>query len=608
MATLSPQQLLAEITSRAAAVSTEIANGLATVKSNETKIQESFTETVNTQKQVAADSALITRTQGLGRLQVEDALARTAVQFGADLEDSTGLQRQLAERYLTSRQQQREALDKINQKKNVSLFENPLGYILAQLTIDSDIEKHNAADSAATQAASQIEETNKLLDARAVAAARLQRTVNSASIEAAARNAASAATLASQEASRQAILANGKSVQEIINLRVADMQTAATGYDAVVKQKNLENAMESLRLSKEAALRDAQRLKLSEDEAARAQERARREGIVFDQTQAAGQYIQNMVILGYKTMYPNQPQKWEVPNSPKMLALMSGKVPLDGELKSAFETGVLNSKVDPSGNRRVLASSPIDALRMLQWRPELSADSKVTVQLITEATEAAMASSAYKQAIAAKNVDEANKIINESVTRAFKEKAAVVTDPTNPYFLPNISAIINSSPDLKRAVEAGEFPVYSKVIQPLHAAGVSINDPNMVFNAVLKGVQEGKIPLNRAAIELATIYRQGQRINIESKMMTNFGIAPFEQYNVKINTGGMTRDTVDMANPNEIIRALMKMQSGLTQVAPLQPTFTPFGQPIVSLPERLAPRPSAQTASGNVRPATPKGE
>jgi hypothetical protein len=605
MATMSPQQLLSQITSKAAVISEELARGVETVKSNDAKIQDSFNNTVATQRQLATDAATVMRAQGLAKLQVEDALARTALQFGADLEDTTGLQRQLAERYLSARAEQRTALDQIQQKKSINFMENPLGYIMAQFTVDDDIAKQNAADSRATQAAQQIEETNKLIDARAVAAARLQRTVNASTIEAAARTAASTATLAAEEAARQSLVANSKSVQEIVNLRVADMQTAAAGYDAVIKQKSLEISLQNLKLSQEAAARDAQRLQLSEAESRRAEERARREGVVFDQTQAAGKYIQDMIILGYKTMYPNQPQKWEVPNSPKMLSLISGKVPLDGELKDAFEIGVLNSKVDPTGGRRLLASTPIDGLRVLRLRPELSSDAKVTVQLMTDATEAAMASTQYKQAVAAKNPEEANKIINEAIKRTFQEKAAIVSDSTNPYYLPNIETIISTSPDLKRAVDANEFPVYSQVLRPLSAAGVSLNSPDLVFQALVRPVTEGKIPLNQAAIELATIYRQGQRVNIESKQMLNFGIAPIESYNVKINTGGLTNDTVDMANPNEIMRAMLKLSRAMTAGE------VGFGGLVSNPPPPIAAAPApatSRTASGVVRPAPPKGQ
>lgn len=596
MATVTPNQLLQTILSKANVVSDQLTAAVKTFNDNDNKTQESFRETANLQKSNATAAELVTRTQGLGQLEVENAIRKTAVQLGTDLADSTGLQAELSRRYLEGKAEQRAALDVINQKKAVSFFDDPLGYIMAQFTIDDDIQRHNAANAKAQQAAVQIEESNKLLDARAIAAARQKATVSAASVEAAAVAAGNVARVAEQEAIRAGLVANSTSIQNIINLRVTDMQMAATGYDAAVKQANLGIAQAQLKLSQEAAVRDAERLQLSREEASRAAERAKREGIIFDQTQAAGNYVRDMVVLGYQKLYPNQPDKWEVPNSPKMIGLMTGKIPLDGELKAAFELGILNSKVDPSGRTRILAATPVDALKILQYRPELSPDAKSTVQLMTDALESAKKTPAYKTAEAAKNLPGMEAAVNAEIQRVFQEKSALVSGPDNPYYLPSIDAIVKMSPNLKTAVEKGQFPAYSKVVAPLAAAGVDVSDPSKVFSAFVNLIQKGEVSLNQGAIELATIYKQGQRVNIESKQMLNLGLTPLESYKVKINTGGMFNDTVDMANPNEIIRAALRLQANIIRVAPIPGINT-------SAP---APAPGNRSVTGKVSP--PAGE
>lgn len=559
ISTISADQLLADILSRAALVSSDIQTGINTVRSNSAKLEDSYTRDSALQRQNADASALVVLTQQQGRLAVETSLKRTAAQFGADLEDASGLQAKLAQDYLSAKADQRAALEVINKKKSTSFFSDPLSYIVNQFTIDSDIEKHNAANAKAQAAASQIEETNKLLDQRAIAANRLQTTVTQASAEAAAQAAKNQALIVADDYFRQGVLANTKSVQDIIALRSSDMQIAATSYDAANKQIQTQVSLENLRLSKEAAVRDAERLLIAKKQLEMSAEHLNiakaaelRQSTVFQQTQAAGEYVQNAVILGYKTLYPNQPQKWEVPNSPKMLALMSGKIPLDGELKAAFELGVINSKLDPEGRIRILGTSPIDTLKNLQYRPELGPDTKPVIQLMTDTAQEVINSAKYKQLVQAKDVEGANKLVNDTVNQVFAQQAALVKDPSNPYYLPNISEIVKQSPGLN------DLKIVQKIIVPFNTAGIDMSNPNVVFQAGLKAVANKEITLNDFAVELSTIYRQGQRVNIASKQLSNFGIAPIESYNVKVNLVGMFDTTVNLASPTEIIRAAMQ--------------------------------------------------
>lgn len=531
MATVASSDLLTSILEEAKKTGGTIRQAIDTVNSNATKVEESFQRTQAIQRRSADAAATIVGVQQAGRLELENALQAAALQLGADLNDVSGRQAELAQRYIRARADQQRNLDTIVSKNSVSIFENPLQWVANQITVNADIRQFKNNDAIATVASKTIDETNRLLDARAQAAARLQSTVTAASAAAAVEVARANVNLQAEETFRQGILANSRAVQDIVNLQGSALQVLNTSYSAVNQQTQINIALENLAAARRAEQRQVENM---------------------SRDAAAGNYVQSMIVQGYKTLYPTQPEKWEVPNSPKLLALISGKVPLDGEMKAAYDLGVINSKVSPDGTTRILGTSPIEVLRNLQFRPELAADSRAVIQMYSDVAQATIASPKYKQLVAAKDVEGANKLVNDAIKEAFAAQSALVKDASNPYYLPNVMQIINQTPALK------EYKLTQEILAPAAAAGIDLSNPSAVFGQVVDAVRKGKIPVNQAAIELSTIYRQGQRVNIASKQLSNLGIAPLEAYNVKINTGGMLDETVNMASPTEIIRAMMK--------------------------------------------------
>ena len=531
MATVASSDLLTSILEEAKKTGGTIRQAIDVVNSNATKLEDSFQRTQAIQRKSADAAATIVGVQQAGRLEVENAIQQAAIQLGADLKDVSGKQAQLAQRYLQARADQQKNLDTIVSKNSVSIFENPLQWVANQFTVNADIRQFKNNDAIATVASKTIDETNRLLDTRAQAAARLQSTVTQASAAAAVEVARANVNLQAEDTLRQSVLANSRAVQDIVNLQGSALQVLNTSYSAVNQQTQIRIALENLETARRGEQRQVERM---------------------SQDAAAGNYVQSMIVQGYKTLYPTQPEKWEVPNSPKMLALISGKVPLDGEMKAAYDLGVINSKVSPDGSTRILGTSPVEVLKNLQFRPELAADSRAVVQMYSDVAQATIASPKYKQLVAAKDVEGANKLVNDAIKEAFAAQSALVKDPSNPYYLPNVMEIVRQTPALK------DYKLTQEVLAPAAAAGIDLSNPSAVFGQVVDAVRKGKIPVNEAAIQLSTIYRQGQRVNIASKQFSNLGIEPLEAYNVKINAGGFLDDTVNMASPTEIIRAMMK--------------------------------------------------
>lgn len=523
------------ILSSAKAASAANVNAAAAITSNSGKIQDSYNSDALLQRQNAESAALIETVKGQGALQLQAGLQKNALDIGTDIGDASGIQSALAAQYVLSKAEQNKQLAVITAKKSVSFFDDPLQFLINHATINNDIEKHNAAEASADLASGQIATMNKLTTERAVAARTLQTTVTDASVAAAASEVKNKAIILSDDYARNALVTNSASVEKLVALSKDQMQIASTVFDSKVRQEQIGIAQAHLALSRE----EFNWKKLEKEKG-----------------DAVGQYLSDTIIKGYKAMYPNSPDKWIAPNSPKLLSLISGKLPLDGEMKAAYEVGELNSRAaNPDGSNRLLAPSPAQFLQLLKYGPQLGPDTKTTTDLMISAAKRIQETPAYKTAVASKNVEDQITLVNDGVKAAFASANAVVKDPSNPYFLPAIDDIIKQSPGLMAS------NTFLQVINPATQAGVNLSSPEMVLNLGLKAVQSGKVKLNELAVDLGTIYKQGQRVNIQSKQFIPLGLAPKESYNVKVDIGGITDDTIDMSKPADIIRALVKLQT-----------------------------------------------
>ena len=531
------------ITQAANASNAVTAAAASAVKSNSAKISDLYNSDASMQRQNADSAALVEATKQAGQLQYETALQKTAIDIGTDIGDSTGLYAALSKQYIQSKAAQNVALDKINEKNSVSFFDDPLQYIINQATVDEDIDAHNAAQAKANIASGQISEMNLLTDQRAISAKKLQSTVTTASAAAAVSEVKNKALILADDYSRQAILQNTAGMRELVGLSEVTLKNAQSVFSAQAQQEQIGIAQAHLALSRQEFDWKKQEKEKGE---------------------AVGQYVSDTIIRGYKAMYPDNPDKWVAPNSPKLLALISGKLPLDGEMKYAFDRGEINSRAaNPDGSNRILAVSPTDLLQGLKYGVQTGRDSKVVTDLVVDTARSVVASPAY-QALNPKDAEGREKLINDAVATRLKSQSDLVKDPTNPYYLSTITDITKQTPALQN------FALYKQIVAPAAASGIDVSTPNSVFHLGLAAVREGRISLNTFAVDLSTTYKQGQRVNIQSKQLTALGLAPLNAYNVKIDTGGFTQDTVNMTDPAAIVKAALKYRMNSVQATALQ--------------------------------------
>lgn len=522
---------LSELISSASKAFNQINAGQLEIQANTAALESSAKESASRLTGMADSAALITSTLGLGKLTVEQSNLKAAQSVGADPSDVMGLQAKDAETLLAAQTKREAALAKVNAKQSISFMDDPLGWIGAQFTINDDITEYNAANNVAANVEANISERAKFVDAQYQSNLRSQQTVTAASVQASADQAKNEVLLKADDARRQAILYNSTGVKELASMSVQQLQILSTVTDAQTRQEQLQIALDHLALSREEF--DWKR-----------QEKAKGD--------KAAQYVMDTINRGLQIMDPNEPQI-DI-NSPKAIALISGKLPLDGKLKRAFEIGEMNSKVDPTGERntRILGSSPVDFLQTLQFKPAMAPDQKAGVQLLQETVAQAQDTSQYKALIAAKDIEGAKKFLNNAVKESFDLSSKNASNPSSPYALPVIEQILNTTPALQ------QLPFVQKVLGPAIEGKVPLQDPSRVYAIGLAAVSEGKITLNQLAVDMSVIYKQAQRINIQSKQLVGMGIAPIEAYNVTIQNGDFIDPKVNLADPTDVRRLISR--------------------------------------------------
>lgn len=524
---------ISSVLSKSYVANAQASEGALAIQANAAGAQSSFIDTRNRLIDIGNADALIETTKGNGQLVMESASQRVALSLGEDPADLMGKQAQRARELATAQEARAAALDKIAEKRKVSFFDNPIEHIINQFTINDDIEAHNAANAKANDIEAQIAENNKFLATEHQNFVLGQTTVTAGSVAASANRVRQLANVQADTATRQAYAASSESVMQLTQLSAQQLQFAATALNAQQTAEQVRMAQAHLALSQEEF--DWKKLQKQQGE-------------------AANQYLMDTINRGLTAIDPNQPLLTAA--NPKFLSIIQGKVPLDGVLKQAFELGEMNRKVDPNGGTsRILGVTPVQTLQTLAFDPYLAPDQKAVASRMIEVVTAAKQSAEYKVIAASKDEQAAKAYLNTAVQEAFKLDAAKISGPTNPYWLPSLDSIVKNTPGLQ------ELPTWQKVIAPAIAAKVELSNPDMVMQLIASAASKGEISPNQAALDVSTIYKQGQRVNVESKQFKNMGIAPLLQYNVPIRTGPTSSPTVDASNPNEVLRTLSIIMS-----------------------------------------------
>lgn len=497
----------------------------------------------NARAQMVTDqTAVVAATKNQGQLVAQTALQSYAHALGVDADGSLSAQQATAQQtFLDASKNAADAAATIAQKRSISFFDDPLQWLTNKITINTDIDNYNGAADQANTAEQFIQESNQLIDARAVALRNVQTVTSQAASEAATNIAVEQQQELQANLQRAGIAANTAGVEAITNMSYRQIQIANARLDSDSKYLQAIDDQKRLQLSQESHDLEAARLNL---EMSKDQDKL-----------GADQYMSGQLRKGLQLMFPNNPAAWDIPNG-KYQAMISGKSPMDPVWKKAFDVAQASDQTGTSGGR-ILGTSPADTIGTLAFRPTIAPNAQPTVDLLTSAATQAIATPAYKQAVANKDTKATSDIINNAVEQRVISDSNHTDSPTSLYYLPPADQIVQMNPGLQ------DSPLYSAVIAPAVKAGIKLDTPVQVTNLAMNAINAGAITLNDAANGISNIYAQGQAQNFAAKQLFSLGIVAAPSYiaaDPQLSVGAVRK--LNYTNPIDVKSALMRMSGG----------------------------------------------
>ncbi len=504
----------------------------------EQSIQDIIAESQN---QVAKDKSAIVQQEGVAALKAQNTRLKIANKFGTDVNAQTNVIDALVNTSAQAYADRDAALSEITKKQSVTIFDNPLEYIMNRFTINADIAKHNAADARISNAEQRITQLNADTDSTIKVNKQLDESLTQATLEAATRLAASQANDAALKAKLDGIRNNSQGIKDVMAASKESLTNSFSLYSAAQSQEHLKQSMSSLEL---------QRARFENEK----EEFATKRTGIEDAKQFDSSLLDNvnkgLVITGGKPL--------DNVTGKQALALMKGNSPLAKQYYDLYQIGQQSAQE----GRPVIATSIGNAAQILSELPVKITPAQMPVKNLINAARDEFVSRRNTVGTPESQIDKndraaINKAISDIGNSMFAQKAANIdpADGTNPFHIGSINQLGEVS-EIVRAL-----PIYQKVFASKVSAGVQISDPKVIFQMTVDAFRRKDITYNEA-LELATIYHVGVGLSTAAKQFSAFGIVPPLSYKaqVPIGTSGNFAGgaVIDFTKPDILGRAFNK--------------------------------------------------
>ena len=173
------------------------------IRSDSEAIAANENSSASIQEAMGRNVALVDSTRALGVFTVEKNNLQDAINL--QMNGATERKRKLASTILENEDAKTVALNAINQKESISFLDDPVGWLTAQFTINTDIDAHNAARSASNNASAQLTKLQMLTQENVRTNTALMQTTSTESIAAIAENANLQASLLANSSRRASL-------------------------------------------------------------------------------------------------------------------------------------------------------------------------------------------------------------------------------------------------------------------------------------------------------------------------------------------------------------------------------------------------------------------
>ncbi len=493
-------------------------------QANAAKGEAIATELSNTLKVVAGDVALVAATKNAADLKVQAENSRIARAAGIDPETGANILVDTVTKLRQSNAETEAALKEYRKKNESSFLDNPISWVADQITLPIAEAKLKGSAEQSALYADQLTKVNATLQNSFQTTEKLKESMTTASADAATRVATAQSLIESKKFALEALKYNTQGIQEAQNATQEQLSYLYNAFNAQKAEQQLILAQESGALASERFDFDSAMRQEMLD--------AKKDAKVMDDAVLAKINV-GRASMGMKPL--------EGPEAQFALAKM--KSGAGGDVQTYYELG---DRAVSLGHVSY-GNTPAEAMRTLQTTASNLPDIKKET---SEVLSAAM------QALQQNKIDHKDKTAVDGFVNKFVEDAiagqyaTIIPNSQNMFDVGDLSSYLTLS-----AIK--ELPVTQKVLAPLAASGVALNDPKMVLGFMQKAVKDGTLTTSQIA-DLATVYRKANLINQAARDFRSFGITPpnnGKNYFAKVSTFG---GPVDMADPSAIQNRLSK--------------------------------------------------
>jgi len=495
-------------------------------------------------------TAVVEGAKQTGILETQAAVDLGAFTLGTDMRLNTEKLTDANARLIQSLAVRDEALAAVNEKQRVGLFDNPIGWLLNQITVNDDIAKYNAANAEVENNSERIKRLTSATDAEVTTQNALRHTTSQAASVAAAEKTRLDAESMAATARIKGFEVNAAGVNAAITASKEELNARNVAYHAELAQEASGRANEELALQRENAQQRRDEWAFRKDQLAEALKNKK-------DVELAKQEMLDTVNIGLQAIGA-QPI-----NNPSTIARFMLQAEKSGTVPDEFLDAFKRGRRSALEGRKVVASDGaelVDILRTtnIKWQP-IQEPIKTAMQDVVGQVLAEVNSPAgIPGAPGKKDKGSIDARINQLTRDIFDGYRAKIVpgDKDNPY---NVGAIT----DVLQLDGVKTLPVVAKVLAPVAATSEgaeSLNDPVRVAALVADAVEKGTISYKDAAVfSVSSIYQRANAINNEARQFKALGLPENQSYFAKLPTPRGFKQTVDMANEQEWARYLNKI-------------------------------------------------
>jgi len=514
----------------------QIVKGAGLLQMNAADSQALNVNSAEVLRQAGKDSELVSTAESAAALKLQSAKQKVGLTFGTDITQTNELYTQLATEMRVENEKRDKYAAEVEKKMSVSFFENPLEAIINSFTINSDIAKHNLAESNANAKKEQIAALTQLSSGAAILQQQYAAPVTQASAEAAARLTSAKFKIEANNQTIQGIANNSAGIKEALSLNAQQLSY-------LFQAKGAQNSEEQLQLSRAAAARSAR-------EEARS---AKMFEMNFKAKEDEDKYYSSIVeSINVGRAARGVPLLQGI-QAEKVFAALKSKSQLSQDLMDDMKTG---ERAYESGSV-TLANSPAEYVKRVGSGQTINLPE--AQKYVNPLFDRALALARLDKTWDASNKDVAGNTakFNDAVTKLIKQDSTEVRagDTKNLFALPGLQAFAGM-----RNVQ--QTPVFEKLFRERIKNGETFDDPTKVLQVTAEAVRKNQITIPEA-LSLSTVYQQAQAVNLAEKNLNKFGIQGVTPatvgYKVQIDLdllrlGGSK--VVDLTDPTDLGRAL----------------------------------------------------